>query len=341
LSLLRHASIYEFYSLQPKNLLVQKLCVIVWFFIFTPGVQAQTCCSGGVPLSSGLGMPQSAKGTWQISLNYDINVLKTLKENGDYINDNTRQRVTQSLLLQTSHSFTNRLSADLLFSYVKQKRQIDQFGNTDIVNTHGLGDAALLVKYQLTNLNAPNFVIVLASGPKIPTGRSDMVREDGIPLNADLQPGSGSWDGIFWGYGAYKFNFRPSMNLSLTTAFSIKGRNKHYLVNETYQFGNELQLILSINDNYLIGNKILDASLIFRYRRALQDQFNDVTMPNTGGEWIFLSPRLSFNILNNISVNFTAEFPLLGIVEGTQLSPTYRLNAGVFIKIPNQKQLFK
>ncbi len=324
-----------------KNVFMQKLCVIIWFLTFAPELHAQTCCSGGVPLSSGLGMPQSAKGTWQISLNYDINVLKTLKEDGDNLNDNTRQRITQSLLLQTSHSFSNRLSVDLLFSYVKQNRRIDQFGNTDVVNTHGLGDAALLVKYQLTNLNAPNFILVLASGPKIPTGRSDMVREDGIPLNADLQPGSGAWDGIFWGYGAYKFNFRPSMNLSLTTVFSLKGKNENYLGNETYQFGNEIQLILSINDNYMIGNKILDASLIFRYRNALQDRFNDITMPNTGGKWIFLSPRFSLNISKNISLNFTAELPLLGIVEGTQLSPTYRLNAGVFIKIPNQKQFIK
>ena len=88
-----------------NNLLVQKTFVTIWLLMFASGLQAQTCCSGGVPLSSGLGMPQSAKGTWQLSLNYDINVLKTLKENGDNIDDHTRQRITQSLLFQTSHKW--------------------------------------------------------------------------------------------------------------------------------------------------------------------------------------------------------------------------------------------
>lgn len=315
------------------------LWFIIWFLISVPGLQAQTCCSGGVPLAAGIGMPPGAKGSWQISMNYDINVLKTLKEQDVTLDDFSRQRLTHSLLLQTNYSFTNRLSTDLVLSWIKQNRTINQFGNTDIVNTNGLGDAALLLKYQVTKTTAQHFIVVLASGPKIPTGRSDMVRDDGIPLNADLQPGSGAWDGIFWGFSAYKFNFRRSMNLSLTTVYSLKGKNDKYLGNETYQFGDEVQIILSINDNYLIGKMVLDASLTFRYRNAGLDQFNERTMPNTGGQWVFLSPRISLNVSKTISVNIAPEIPLYGNVEGTQLSPTYRLNAGVFIKVPNKNKL--
>jgi len=35
---------------------------------------SQTCCSGGVPLSSNLGLPASDKGVLQLSLSYDLNV---------------------------------------------------------------------------------------------------------------------------------------------------------------------------------------------------------------------------------------------------------------------------
>ena len=304
-------------------------------------VYAQTCCSGGVPISGNLGLPLGSAGTWQLSLNYDINVLNTLKEEDKVLDDDSRQRVTQSMLFQTGFSISSRLSADLFLSYVKQERTINQFGRTDYVATAGIGDAALLLKYSFSDPANDKIVLTLAGGPKMPTGRSDFAREDGIPLNADLQPGSGAWDGIFWANGIYKFDFRPSFNISLTSIYSHKGKNNNYLGNEVYQFGNELQGILAFNDNLLIGKKILDLSLIFRFRRALRDRFNEFIMPNTGGDWLFITPALAYNLSQNLAINTYAEIPVYGKVEGTQLSPSYRINAGLFLKINKKNEILK
>ncbi len=128
---------------------------------------------------------------------------------------------------------------------------------------------------------------------------------------------------------------------SSTAIFSYKGKNNQYLGEQAYQFGNELQLIIGANDNFLIGKKIINTSLSIRYRKALSDRFNDVTMPSTGGQWIFLAPSLGFNFSQKIALNATFEIPIFSEVEGTQLSPTYRINVGAFFKINKKNELFK
>ena len=299
----------------------------------------QTCCSGGVPISGNLGMPHENQGTWQFSLNYDINVLKTLKEGTQILDDNARERVTRSLMFQTGYSITKQLSADVFLSYVKQERTIKQFNNTDFVSTSGIGDAALLIKYALSNPSEKNLIVTVAAGPKIPTGRTDFTRKDGIPLNADLQPGSGSWDGIFWINGFHKLSSRPSFHFSTTFIYSLKGKNNNYLSEQTYQFGNELQGLFSMNDNIPIGANLLDLTLFIRYRKGMTDHFNDIEMPNTGGEWLFISPSIGYNINQVVAINGTFELPIYARVTGTQLSPTYRLNFGIFLRLNRPNKL--
>ena len=309
--------------------------------LFSNVAYSQTCCSGGVPISGNLGLPPGNTGTWQFSLAYDINVLKTLMDGRDVLDDQSRERITRSILFQSGYTFSKRFSADLFFSYVKQERTINQFNKTDFTSINGIGDAALLLKYNLSKSSSSKFIFTIAAGPKFPTGRSDFIRDDGIPLNADLQPGSGSWDGIFWGNGIYKFDFRPTFNLSSTAIFTYKGKNNQYLGEQTYQFGNEMQVIFSANDNFLIGKKIIDTSISFRYRKALSDRFNELTMPSTGGQWVFLAPSLAYNFSQKFAANATFEIPIFSEVEGTQLSPTYRLNFGVFFKINKKNELLK
>ena len=302
---------------------------------------AQTCCSGGVPISGNLGLPPGSHGTWQMNISYDLNVLNTLKDGEQTLDDKARERITQSILFQTGYSITSKMSADIFLSYVKQERTIRQFSNTDYVSTNGIGDAALLLKYSLSEPSNQKLLLTLAAGPKMPTGRSNLTREDGIPLNADLQPGSGSWDGLFWMNGLYKFPSRPSINASLTFIYSLKGKNNNYLNNQTYQFGNEMQALFSINDSFILGKKILDTSLFFRYRKALEDRFNELEMPNTGGEWIFLAPNLAYNFSQKIAISSSFEIPVYAKVKGTQLSPTYRLNVGMFFKINKKNEILK
>ncbi len=298
---------------------------------------SQTCCSGGVPLSNNIGgLPASTKNTWQFSLAGDLNTLSTLKEGSQELDDDSRQRKTFSALLKSSYSFTDRFFVEGLFSWVTQERIItQQAGFTDYDKTQGIGDAVLLVNY--TYLNKGSLKLTGGIGPKLPTGASDLKDENGLTLNADLQPGSGAWDGIFLHRIQFTNTFRKSQNYFINFTYRYAGVNNKYLGSEQYQFGNEVQLISGIADQFLIGSSLFSFGLNARYRSVNKDQFNSQTLPNTGGQWLFIMPVAGWHIRSNIILGINGELPLYAHVDGTQLSPTYRINGSIYYSFSKMK----
>ncbi|MDN5216608.1 hypothetical protein QQ020_31350 [Fulvivirgaceae bacterium BMA12] len=312
-----------------KNILIL-ISLLLWTIF---DLRAQTCCSGGVPIAANIGLPSGDKGTLQFTLNYDLNVLKTLKDGTRELQDGLRERKTHSILFGVSYGITNRLSVDGFLSHVTQERLITPAGlPSNLVRTNGIGDAVILAKYKLTNPEKPSTQLVGGLGVKLPTGASDLANNN-ITLNADLQPGSGAWDGILWANFIQNIKFRRSMNFISTITFRITGENDDYFGTQVYELGDELQIRAGVSDRVTIGDLILDPSLSFRYRHAAQDINDGNDLPNTGGEWIFIIPAVSYNIGPDFSVNATAELPLFARVDGTQLSPSFRLNFGLFYKL--------
>lgn len=298
---------------------------ILMGLVFSFHAQAQTCCSGGVPLANNVGsMPLAAKGHLQLSASYDLNNLQTLKDGSQVIDDASRTRITHSWLFRSNYAFSKRFSLEAVLSYVQQERVIAQNGFEDLTQTAGPGDAIIMAQYQY--LQGKNISLVIGAGPKIPTGRSDLKDDRGITLNADLQPGSGAWDGIFHHRLQWNAPGRKSMILSSILNLRITGNNYDYLGIQTYQFGNEIQWLNGLNDQLLIGKQLLNLGINFRYRKAFADQVDGSELPNTGGEWLFMMPAISFPLNQQISFASNFEIPIYAYTEGTQLSPTFRLN---------------
>ena len=115
-------------------------------FLFTCfQISSQTCCSGGIPLSNNLGLPNDGKGSFLIGLNYDYNNLNTLNAGSNKLSDDSRLRITNSVLLNAGYAFTDRFSFEGLFTWIHQKRTITQFGNENLSETQGVGDAVFLL----------------------------------------------------------------------------------------------------------------------------------------------------------------------------------------------------
>jgi len=304
------------------------------------GLYAQTCCSGGVPLSNNLGLPPSNGQTLQFALSYDLNVLKTLKFESERLEDDSRTRRTHSVLFELGYSFSSRFAMDGFISWVRQERVIHQFGNTDFTATQGMGDAVILFKYRLWNSPGDRTLLTTGLGVKAPLGKSDLTREDGRPIIADLQPGSGAWDGIAWGQILHTAAFRPSLSFSGTFSYSFKGKNNTYLGTETYQFGNEWQWIAGLSDRFTFGTLMIDPSLLLRFRKQARDRQNDIDFPNTGGQFLFVNPGFQLWFHPRFSFQANAELPVYAQVSGTQLAPTYRVNTGFFYSLSfKQKDL--
>ncbi len=301
---------------------------------------AQTCCSGGVPLSNNLGLPNEGKGIIIMGLNYDHNNLNTLNARSSKLDDNSRQRITNSVLLNLGYSISDKLAVEALLSWVNQTRTITQFGNENFTSTSGIGDAVFLVKYSMPNVLGKYTLFNLGIGAKAPFGKSDLLSDQGIQLTADLQPGSGAWDGLGWLSISKGLNFRPSASITGSFTYRSTGVNNTYLNNTaTYEFGDEIQANIGYTDQVLLFNTLINPGVVFKYRRAFEDKIDAQNIPNTGGEWVFIRPEITVELSKSISIITRFELPIYSFVEGTQLTPTSRFTTGISFKLETKKVL--
>lgn len=308
------------------------------FLISCQQLISQTCCSGGVPLSNNLGLPNEGKGSFSLGLNYDYNNLNALNAGSDKLDDDSRLRITNSILLSLGYAITDKLSFEALFTWVNQTRTISQFGNENFSETSGIGDAVFLAKYAIPDVLGLNSVLNLGVGTKAPIGKSDLTTEEGFLLTADLQPGSGAWDALGWMSISKKLNFRPTATVSGSLTYRLTGANDSYLNNSTiYEFGNVFQTNVGYTDQFLLFNAIFNPGLVLKYRKASFDKIDNSQLPNTGGDWVFLRPELSVKLTPNMVFSSRMELPIYSNVEGTQLTPTLRFTAGISLILKKKK----
>ena len=294
---------------------------------------SQTCCSGGVPLSNNIGLPIQEKGVLQLGVSYDYNNLNTLNNGNTKLEDNNRLRITHSSLLNLSYSITNNLSVEGLFSWVNQRRRIKS--NQSLNQSSGFGDAILISRYKLYDKN--DWTFSFGGGLKLPTGSTDRKSNIGILLNADLQPGSNALDAVFLTSLSKQFNFRKSMTFAFRTTYRKTGVNNEYQKVNKYKFGNETQLFLSITDQFLFLKQIFNPSITIKYRNVLNDKINSKKISNTGGQWLFVRPSFSIEVMKNVNILSSLEIPVYSKVEGIQLTPSYRFNVGFLFQILKPK----
>ncbi len=316
-----------------KKLLLLAICGLLPHFIL-----AQACCSGGVPISSNLGLATQEQGTLQLQFTYDWNHLQALFSGNEQLNDDTRIRNTHSFLLETSYDISPAFSISTLFSVVRQERIISTFGDPDITINTGLGDAIFLFRYNLL-ASRPNskHQAVIGAGPKVPLGRANHRDERGIILPADLQPGTGAWDAMLWGFYQYSGILRPSTNLFALGTFRYSGTNRTYNNVQSYRFGNEYQLQLGISDRILLGKLMLDPSVLLRYRTVGTDQIDGNLFANTGGHWLDIVPGLQFNIGQKAYWRISGNIPVFRALEGTQLTTSYKITTSLYYRFGGKK----
>ena len=316
---------------------IRKFAFIL-IFLLAQQLRSQTCCSGGIPLYNNLGLVNEGKGSLLIGINYDFNNLSTLNAGKDKLDDDSRKRITHSALLNFGYSVSDRFSVETLFTWVNQRRAINQFGNTDLQQTSGIGDAVFLLQYDFPDVVGDNSNVSLGAGTKAPLGSFSETDRSGITYIADLQPGSGAWDLILYAAISKNFDFRPTMTFSSRVIGRLTGKNKDYLDGaSTYEYGDEFQIFLGVSDQFLVFNTITDPGISFKYRKANKDIIDTNELDNTGGEWLFINPSLGIQLSPTIRFKVIAEIPLIGNVDGTQLTPTYRITSGFLFNLSSKR----
>ncbi|MEM6272832.1 MAG: hypothetical protein AAF998_25685 [Bacteroidota bacterium] len=309
-----------------------------WGLGFT-GAPGQGCCTGGVPVSGNLGLPAGAQGTWQFQLSVDHKYLDALFDGRERLVDELRRRSTTSFLLEGSYGIRERLAVSGLLTFVRQTRRIEPaFGAVDFTENAGLGDAILLLRYNLlTDSVTPFTDLVLGIGPKFPLGRTDYPSDlTGILLPADLQPGTGAWDAVFWGMFSHTGIIRDRLTLLVIPSFRRTGTNQRYNGSQAYRFGNELQVNFGISDRWALGGLLLQPQLMFRWRATAPDQAEGQIVSNTGGRWLNVQPGVALGFSPALSLRLNAEIPIYRNLTGTQLTTTGRGTAALYYSFSTQ-----
>lgn len=319
---------------------MNKIYLILVLLLFYEQLSSQTCCSGGVPLSGNIGFTASDEKTLLIDLSYDYNLLRTLMVEDRELDDDSRIRTTQSILLKSGYSFSKNFGVDLLLTYVQQVRTINQFSNEIIDKTRGIGDAVLLARYMFSIEKIMGLRGQIGLGPKIPLAKPDQRNSGGILYNADLQPGSGSWDAISWLYLSMPFPSKPGSMLSASITWRRNGVNPEYFDVSSYQFGNSFQILSGIGSRFIYKNAIINLSLAVKYRQASQDKIDSNYLDNTGGKWLYAVPSLGLNFFQNTTLNIVPEIPIYSYVDGTQLTTSFRMRVGLYWQIKAKPQYY-
>lgn len=299
---------------------------------------SQTCCSGGVPVSSNLGFQSSEERSIHLSISADLNFLKTLKTETSTLDDDQRLRTTQSYLLRGAYTMTDRLSIEGLFPIVRQTRRItSNAGSFDRESTFGVGDPVALLIYDVVK---KSITFRIGAGPQIPLGGFEQTNNRGLRLLEDLQPGSGAWDLIVLASLEHSLKHRPASLVYINSIFSFTGVNNRARGGaQSYEFGNDIQIIAGYSDQILIFGNIFSPGFSLRYRQADRDLISGSTLPGTGGNFLFgrLNNAIPFPKVNS-SLNVNLELPLWSRVNDTQLSPTYSINVGWSKRISLEKR---
>ncbi|MFO8028911.1 MAG: hypothetical protein R6U28_03545 [Cyclonatronaceae bacterium] len=301
------------------------------FVLIPASLQAQTCSCAGAPLLSSQGSGVSAAGSFLAGITYEYHDISSLYNGTTRLEDATVTRSTQSALLEMSYGITDRLSISGTFSWVDKQRTTGRHtasGGTT-VTTQGTGDGIFMLRHLLIRQTLWNpYYVAAGAGFKAPIGTTSLKR-NGFTMNADMQPGTGSWDGVFW--ASISRSILPDhLSAFVTGSFRRTGSNERFAENDRYRFGNEMLVDGGVS-GALAG--ILSHSILLQYRTTDSDTRNGISLPNTGGTWISVVPVLNIEATERFSFRLSGRLPVYQDLNGTQPTTSFALSGSFFIHL--------
>jgi hypothetical protein len=302
-----------------------KYLVVYLYLIFVSinNLHAQACCSAGTPLSAQMGMEFMKKGEFLSSFAYDYNFLNDQFSKSEQLGTDDRSRISQSVLVRLQYAISDKIAFGVSMPYVlRSETNNSEFTSFESLSSSGIGD--LLLQSNFTLLSKGKYSFLLSGGLKMPTGSNDEKNEFGFTLPADLQPGTGSWDGIVGGLYEMSNILDGHFHFNISATARFNGKGTRFDGRQTYKFGNAFQFVTGLTYEILIKQSYIVPSINLSYRRTLTDITDGALTPSTGGDWVNIIPGLSFYFQNSFKVLASTAIPIFRYLEGTQLTTSYR-----------------
>ena len=300
-----------------KSILHYPILLLAGFVLQTTDSAAQTCSCAGAPILSSLETGAAPAGSGHFGLSWQTHAINDLMDGAQKLDeDRARSRSSQSLILESSYGLTRNWSITGLLTLIRHERRSPSVeGSGERLITRGLGEGLLLLKYTPFRRYFPSYrELTLGAGGKFPLGGSARTGQ-GIVVAEDMQPSSGSLDGVLWGFFAQSLTADDTTNLHLTASYRRSGRNTR-----NYDTGDEFVATAGLARKL---GRWLDGNLGLRYRWAASATRNGHLLPNTGGQWLSWMPGIGLQTRYGVTLRLAAQLPLHRRVEGVQFSTSY------------------
>ena len=206
--------------------------------------------------------------------------------------------------------------------------EVEQLGDTD-----GIGDLVLFGQYRFFHQPDKHYAAIQL-GVKAPTGDTDERSPQGGLIEAEFQPGTGSWDGLFGLAYTYWFSpFALDTNVLYTvvtegTQSTELGDAFNYNIALSYRIGGGPQGVFYAPRQGLAWDLI--AELNGEWRDTAE--ISGVEDPDFGGHVLYFSPGVRLTAGSNLSFAVSGGIPMVTDLNGQNLAdPDYRVIASLGI----------
>ncbi len=313
-------------------------------------VSAWACATCGCTLSSDAAMGYSASPGWRINLQYDYINQKQLRSGtgtaspAQVIDNPTtgeleNQTINRYLTLGVSYSPNADWNLNLQIPYVMRSHTTygnlpQPFDPADVnpsnlsgSDSSSIGDVKLIGSYQGL---LPTHNLGLQLGVKLPTGRygSDVLFSSGpsagSPLDASLQPGTGSTDLIV---GAYYYQaISQDWDAFVNGAFQAAVMQRLDQTGNDYRPGNLASLSFGLRYE---AHPTWVPQLQVNLSRKSSDQGALADTLDSAGTVAYLSPGITVSVLKNLQLYGFIQVPVYSKLDGYQMFPRWTATVGV------------
>lgn len=269
-------------------------------------------------------------------------------------------KTLQSYAFIAAYGVTNDLMLSLRLPYVKRTgikaaEQDPGTGDIEVMDhggSEGLGDLSVFGQYRFYNDRASRSEAALLFGVKAPTGTTGRLSRQGELLDAEFQPGSGSWDfsgGLALTHRVGQWSFDANVLYNAVTEGTQHTGLGDLLM---YNFAVSYRLVGLSNaalpmfhgghshedrddgHHHAHGeppaDPRLDLVLEFNGQRHDKQVTAGITDQNSGADLIYLSPGLRLSV-GNVSAFASIGIPLVDNFHGIQPDADWHVTTGLMV----------
>jgi hypothetical protein len=279
---------------------------VVAVFVRAPAASACSMCRCSDPVFSALGEGIYSYGGFQVALDWNRLNQSQGAEGEPLFEEQVRNTVTATI----SYGWQERLTFVAQVPYTFNQLTAEE----GVEKADGLADPLFYTYIRLWSSPFSGGLgrrawISAVFAVKTPWGENDAT-EDGERLEEHVQPGTGATNLAGGLAGLYLLDEKSSLYASF--AYTGTGRNEF-----GYKYGNNVQASV-VYDRKV--TEWLDGVLEVNFLDAKKDQVDEAGLPDpdTGGQSLYLTPRLGVNVVRGLVVRAAVQIPVWENLNGIQ-----------------------